>query len=121
MIYLRLDRRFFLVAHQVFYRLTLFIHAAHVYRVKAKGNQAAPVFARHDHLLLARSYSDRGLFGFAGRLPESDVIEQLVNVVVEPLLALFHAPYPDSVGGEPLNHERRFIIAAAQAVKHEYQ
>ena len=121
MVYLRLDRRFFFIPNQVPHGLALFIHPAQVHGVEAEGDKASPIFACQHHLLLARPHADRGLFGFAGRLPEPNVIEQLVNVVVEPLLSFLHASNPDAVGGEPLNHERRFIIAAAQAVEHEYQ
>ena len=63
----------------------------------------------------------RGFFTFTGRLPEPDVVEQLVHMVVKSLFALFDAPDLDAVFHKPLNDERCFIITAADAVKHEYE
>ena len=117
----RLDRSFFLVANQVLDGLVFLVHAAKIHGVKAEGYEAATVFASQYHLLVLRPDADGSLFRFAGSLPEADVVEQLINVAVETLLAFLDAPYPDTVGNEPLHHEGRFIIAASKAVKHEYQ
>ena len=40
--------------------------------------------------------TDGSLFAFSVRLPESDVVQQFVSVVVETLLTLLGTPYPDS-------------------------
>ena len=40
--------------------------------------------------------TDRSFFAFAVRLPEADVVQQFVSVVVESLLTLLGTPYPDS-------------------------
>ena len=51
--------------------------------------------------------------------PGADVVQKFVHVVVKPLLSLFGAPDFDSLLDKPLHHEWRFIIPAAQPVKHE--
>ena len=117
----RLDRSFFLVANQIPYRSVLFVHATKIHSVKTEGHEATAIFPRQHHLLLLGANADRGLFRFAGRLPETDVIEQLIHMAVESLLAFLDAPDADSMRHEPLHHERCFIIAAAKAVEHEYQ
>ncbi len=60
-------------------------------------------------------------FAFARCLPETDVVQQFVDMVVKPLLAFPCAPYFDSLLGEPLYHKWRFIVTPADAVKHENQ
>lgn len=117
----RLYRGFFLIANQVLYGFVLLVHTAKVYGVEAKGYEAATVFASQHHLLVLRPDAYRGLFGFAGRLPEADVVEQLINVAVKTLLAFLDAPYAYTMRNEPLHHEGCFIIAAAKAVEHENQ
>lgn len=45
--------------------------------------------------------SDRSLFAFAVCLPEADVVQQFVSVIVESLLTLLGTPYPDAVSYKP--------------------
>ena len=42
-------------------------------------------------------------------------------MIVKTQLAFLDAPDPDAMSNEPLHHEGRFIVAAAQTVKHENQ
>lgn len=42
-------------------------------------------------------------------------------MIVKPLLSLHGAPNLDAVLHEPFHHKGRFIVPAAQAVKHEHQ
>lgn len=42
-------------------------------------------------------------------------------MAVKSLFAFFSAPDLDAVFHEPLNDERRFVITAADTVKHEYE
>ena len=42
-------------------------------------------------------------------------------MIIKPLLALHGAPYLDVLLDKPLHHKGRFVILAAQPVKHEYQ
>ena len=45
--------------------------------------------------------SDGSFFAFAVCLPEADVVQQFVGVVVETLLTLLGTPYPDAVPYKP--------------------
>ena len=65
--------------------------------------------------------TDGSLFAFSVRLPESDVVQQFVSVVVETLLTLLGTPYPDAVSYKPFYDKWRFICDASDAVKHEHQ
>ena len=69
----------------------------------------------------ARFDAHRGFQALAGCLPVADVVHQLVHMAVKPLLALHAAPDLDAALDEPFHHEGRFIVPAAQAVKHEHQ
>ena len=60
-------------------------------------------------------------FAFSVRLPESDVVQQFVSVVVETLLTLLGTPYPDAVPYKPFHNKGRFICDTTDTVEHEYQ
>ena len=45
--------------------------------------------------------TDRSFFAFAVCLPEADIVQQFVSVVVESLLTLLGTPYPDAVSYKP--------------------
>ena len=74
-----------------------------------------------DHLTEACLGAHGGFDAFAVRLPEADIVEQLVNVVVKPLFALLGAPNFDAVLDEPFHNERRFVCDSADTVEHEHQ
>ena len=63
--------------------------------------------------------ADRGLLAFAGSLPEADIVQQFVNVRIEPLFSLAGGPDLNALLHEPLYYERRFILPAAQTVEHK--
>lgn len=65
--------------------------------------------------------TDRSFFAFSVRLPESDVVQQFVSVVVETLLTLLGTPYPDAVPYKPFHNKGRFICDTTDTVEHEYQ
>ena len=65
--------------------------------------------------------ADRGFDAFTGRLPVTDVIQQLVHMGIKPLLSFLCAPHLNAVFDKPLHNKRRFILSAPQSVKHEYQ
>ena len=65
--------------------------------------------------------TDGGFFAFPVRLPEPDIVGQLIGVVIEPLLPFLGTPNTDAVLDEPFHHKGRFICDASNAVKHEHQ
>ena len=65
--------------------------------------------------------TDRSFFAFAVCLPEADVVQQFVGVVVESLLTLLGTPYPDAVSYKPFYDKWRFIRDASDTVEHEHQ
>ena len=111
--------RFILVDHQILDRLVLFVHPAQVFQPVAIGHQPATELAFLHHLGVLCADADRGLFTFAGSLPEADVVQQFVNVRIEPLFSLAGRPNLDALLHEPLYYERRFILPAAQPVEHK--
>ena len=97
----------------------LFAHASLLHQLIAIGRVTATESTLHDDLPKPRLGTNGGLDTFAGRLPVTDVVQQLVHMVVKPLLAFLGAPNLDSVVDEPFHDEGRFVIAATQPVKHE--
>ena len=65
--------------------------------------------------------TDRSFFAFAVCLPEADIVQQFVSVVVESLLTLLGTPYPDAVSYKPFYDKWRFICDASDTVEHEHQ
>lgn len=88
-------------------------------KVVAERHGAAGVETRFRHLTEAGLDTDGGLDALAGGLPVANVVHQLVNVSVEPLLTLSGAPDLDAVADESLHNEGRLVVAASEAVKHE--
>ena len=58
---------------------------------------------------------------FSRRLPEPDIVQQLVNMVFEALLPFFDAPYFNALLREPFDHKRCLVIFASNAIKHKYK
>jgi hypothetical protein len=48
-------------------------------------------------------------------------MHQLIYMRVKPLLAFIDTPNSNAVPDESFNDERRFIVAAAEPVKHEHE
>ena len=65
--------------------------------------------------------ADGGFQAFAGGLPVTDVVHQLVHMGIEPLLSFHRAPDFNASLGKPFNHKRRLIVAASKTVKHEHK
>ena len=112
---------FIFIDHQIPYRLILFVGTALMLQFITIRKVPAPVLAFLYHLTMLGLNADRSLFTFAGCLPEADVVQQFVHMVIKPLLTFAGTPHLDALLNKPLNHERRFIVASAQAVKHENQ
>lgn len=97
----------------------LFAYAPLLYQLIAIGRVTATKSALHNDLPQTGLGTNGGLDAFAGRLPVTDVVQQLVHMVIKPLLAFLGAPNLDAVVDEPFHNERCFVIAPAKAVKHE--
>ena len=65
--------------------------------------------------------TDRSFFAFTVCLPEADIVQQFVSVVVESLLTLLGTPHPDAVSHKPFYNKRRFICDASDSIEHEHQ
>lgn len=50
--------------------------------------------------------------------PVADIVKQLVNMIVEPLLPLYGAPNFNTIADKPLYDKGRFVISTAETVKH---
>ena len=71
------------------------------------------------HLTETRFCTDRGFLAFAVGLPEADIVEQLIDVIVKTLFAFLRAPDLYSVLDEPFHNERRFVRDTTDTVEHE--
>ena len=63
---------------------------------------SAPVLAFLHHLTVLGLYTDGSLFAFTGCLPEADVIQQFVYMIVKSLLSLAGTPNLDALLDKPL-------------------
>lgn len=97
----------------------LFAHASLLHQLIAIGRVTATESTLHDDLPKPRLGTDRGFDTFAGRLPVTDVVQQLVHMVIKPLLTFLGTPDLNTVVDKPFHDEGRFVIAPAKAVKHE--
>lgn len=62
--------------------------------------------------------ADGGFYALTRCLPVTYVVQQLVNVVVKPLLPLHGTPDFNTVADKPFHNKGRFVVTAAKAVKH---
>ena len=85
----------------------------------AVGHKSAAPLTILYHLAVAGSHTDCGFLTFAGSLPEANVVQELVHVVIKPLFSLPRAPDLDALLHEPLHHEGRFIIPPTETVEHK--
>lgn len=97
----------------------LLAYAPLLYQLIAIGRVTATKSALHNDLPQTGLGTNGGLDAFAGRLPVTDVVQQLVHMVIKPLLAFLGAPNLNTVVDKPFHNEGCFVIAPAKAVKHE--
>ena len=115
------DDRFIFVNDQIPHLLILFVCAALMLQLVAVRNMSSPVQPLLHHLRVLCFHTNGSLLAFAGSLPEADVVQELIDVVIEALLAFSGAPNLDALLNEPLHNEGCFIIPPADAVEHENQ
>lgn len=115
------DRGGFRIDLQIIEHAIALSHAAVVHAHIPERDRPAAPDASLRHLLLAGPHTQRRLFAFARRLPEADIVQQFVRVVLQLHLAFLRAPDLDSVLNEPLCKERSLVVAAAEPVKHEHE
>lgn len=65
--------------------------------------------------------TDGGFFAFPVRLPEPDIVGQLIGVIIEPLLPLLGTPNTDAVFNEPFHHKGGLVRNTPDAVEHKNQ
>ena len=86
-----------------------------------KRNTAAGKMTFLRQLLHSGLGADRGFDAFAGRLPVTDIIQQLVHMSIKPLLPFLGTPHFNAVFHKPFYNKRCFVLSAPQSVKHKYQ
>ena len=90
-------------------------------KIIAIGCYAAFETASFHQLMEAGFGSNGGFLAFSIGLPETDVIQQFIGMVIEPLLPFLGAPDLNAVADKPLHHKWGFIRNSADSVKHEHQ
>ena len=108
-----------LVDNQLVNLMLALVEASASYKVIAIGRKTSFKTAVLDKLAEGGFCTNGSLFAFSVRLPESDVVCELVCVAVKSLLTLLGAPYPDAVLYKPFHNKRRFVSNAPDAVKHK--
>ena len=58
---------------------------------------------------------------FTCGLPVTDIVCELVYMIVKALLSLAHAPDLYAVFHQPLYNKRRLVVSPSDSIKHEYQ
>jgi hypothetical protein len=71
-----------------------------------------------NHLRLCCLDTDGCFLAFTLRLPKTDVVEQLVNVLLNFLLPFLRTPYLNALANKPLDDEGCLVFLPAQPVKH---
>ena len=111
----------FLVDLQVKKLMLFLVEPSAFHQIVAVGRKAALEVTGFHKLTQTGAGTDGGFLTFPIGLPEADVIEQLVRMIVEPLLPFPGAPNLNAVLAEPLHNEGRFVCDSADTVKHEYK
>ena len=96
--------------------LALLVCPALEFQPVAVGHKSAAPLTILYHLAVAGPHTDCGFLTFAGSLPEADVVQELVYMVVNPLFSLPCAPDLYALLQEPLHHEWGFIIPPSKTV-----
>ena len=107
-----------LVDYKIVDLLILLVDPSLLLELVAKWYNAAGEAAVLCKLLHAGFHAHGGLDALAGCLPVTDIVKQLVNVIVEPLLPFYGAPNFNAITDKPLYDKGRFVISAAETVKH---
>ena len=115
------NRTFHFIDGEVIQRAILFPDTAIVCQLVAEGPCAAAPDSVCGHLRMRRFYAHGGLFAFAACLPVAHEVQELVHATIQTLLTFAGTPDLNAVFDEPLHKKRRFILPAAQTVKHEHQ
>ena len=115
------DDCFIFVNDQIPHLLILFVCAALMLQLVAVRNMSSPVQTLLHHLGMLCFHTDGSLLAFAGSLPEADVVQELVDVVIEALFTFTGAPNLNALLNKPLHNKGCFIIPPANAVEHENQ
>ena len=115
------DFGFLLVDMQFVEFVLALVDAATFHKVITIRRTAALEVSFFHKLPQAGTGTDRSFFAFAVCLPEADIVQQFVSVVVESLLTLLGTPYPDAVSYKPFYDKWRFICDASDTVEHEHQ
>ena len=92
-----------------------------MFQLVAVRNMASPVLTFLHHLGMLGFHTDGSLFAFTRCLPETDVVQELVDVVIEALFTFTGAPNLNALLNKPLHNKGCFIIPPANAVEHENQ
>ena len=103
---------------QILDRLVAFVDAALVYRTIPVWHEATGIVPARDDLADAVAGAHGCFFALPCRLPEADVVHQLVTVALDPLLALVGAPHFNAVLDKPFQHKRRLTLDPPQPVEH---
>ena len=103
---------------QIFDRLVALVDAALVHGAVSVGHEATGIVPARDDLPDAVAGAHRRFFALPRRLPEADVVHQLVTVALDPLLALVGAPHFNAVLDKPFQHKRRLALDPPQPVEH---
>ena len=115
------DFGFLLVDMQFIEFVLALVDAATFHKVITIRRTAALEVSFFHKLPQAGTGTDGSFFTFSVRLPEADIVQQFVGVVVESLLTLLGTPYPDAVSYKPFYDKWRFICDASDTVEHEHQ
>ena len=107
-----------LVDYKIVDLLILLVDPSLLLELVAKWYNAAGEAAVLCKLLHAGFHAHGGLDALAGCLPVADIVKQLVNMIVEPLLPLYGAPNFNTIADKPLYDKGRFVISTAETVKH---
>ena len=107
-----------LVNRKIVDLLILLIDPSLFLELVAKWHNAAGEAAVLCKLFHAGFHAHGGFDALAGCLPVTDIVKQLVNMIVEPLLPLYGAPNFNAITDKPLYDKGRFVISAAETVKH---
>ena len=101
--------------------LVLFVGSAQVLQPVTVGQVPAAPLAFLHHLGMLCADSDGCFFAFSGSLPETNVVQQFIHMIVKALFTLPGTPDFNALLHKPLNYERGLIIPAAQSIEHEDQ